>query len=327
MNKRIIIAATMAALVLGGCAKDIDAGTYDDESRYLKAWLKADHSDLGIEIVRNSETGLPDTLGRGVYLLSETKGSGKRASSANYVNIHFTERQLSGTINSFSEASTAKQMGTYNKTYYYGKHTTCLTAGITTAGLADAVIGMQEGGTRTVLVPQWLNSSNNFSTEAEYLETSNAEASSVIYIISLEKVIEDFDQYRIDEIETFLRDKVYGQMKFPSDTTIKINYTGYRLDGQAFDTSVEKTSKDHYIWSKDNTYETKSITWADSYSGIQMEGSSLIGGFTKTLWQMNKGRGIGIFWSTLGYGSSASGSRIPAYAPLMFEVEFVEEEE
>ena len=30
MNKRIIIAATMAALVLGGCAKDIDAGTYDD---------------------------------------------------------------------------------------------------------------------------------------------------------------------------------------------------------------------------------------------------------------------------------------------------------
>ena len=356
MNKRIIIAATMAALVLGGCAKDIDAGTYDDESRYLKAWLKADHSDLGIEIVRNSETGLPDTLGRGVYLLSETKGSGKRASSANYVNIHFTERQLSGTINSFSEASTAKQMGTYNKTYYYGKHTTCLTTGITTAGLADAVIGMQEGGTRTVLVPQWLNSSNNFSTEAEYLETSNAEASSVIYIISLEKVIEDFDQYRIDEIETFLRDKVYGQMKyddgsyvtsvdsigkgfyfipitdttghvkFPSDTTIKINYTGYRLDGQAFDTTVERTAIDNYIQNSDNSYEPKTITWAASFGELTMESSSLIAGFSKTVWQMNKGRGIGIFWSTLGYGSSASGSRIPAYAPLMFEVEFVEEE-
>ena len=57
-----------------------------------------------------------------------------------------------------------------------------------------------------------------------------------------------------------------------------------------------------------------------------MSSSSLISGFSRTLWQMNKGKGIGIFWSDLGYGSSGSGSMIPGYAPLMFEIEIVDEE-
>ena len=90
---------------------------------------------------------------------------------------------------------------------------------------------------------------------------------------------------------------------------------------------MERTAIDNYIQNSDNSYEPKTITWAESFGELTMESSSLIAGFSKTVWQMNKGRGIGIFWSTLGYGSSASGSRIPAYAPLMFEVEFVEEEE
>lgn len=357
MNRRILTAAFMASLIVAGCAKDMDAGIYDDENRYLTAWLKQDHKDIGVDISRNPETGLPDTLGRGVYLLSETIGSGRTATSGAYVRVSFTERQLSGTINSSSEASIAKQLGTFDRTYWYGPHTICLVTGSSTAGFVDSIIGMKEGGSRTVLVPQWLNSANDFASGDEYMNTSNADVSSILYDFKLEEVIEDFDQYRIDEIETFLRNKVYGQLKyddgsyvtsvdsigkgfyfipitdttghvqFPTDTTIKINYTGYRLDGQAFDTTVERTAIDNYIWNSDNSYKPKTITWAASFGELTMESSSLIAGFSKTVWQMNKGRGIGIFWSTLGYGSSASGSRIPAYAPLMFEVEFVEEEE
>ncbi|MGN0190122.1 MAG: FKBP-type peptidyl-prolyl cis-trans isomerase [Candidatus Cryptobacteroides sp.] len=368
MDRKIIFAAALATLISGGCAKEIDAGIYDDETRYLKAWLKQDHSDIGITIdLRNAETGIPDTLGRGVFLLAETEGSGTVAASGNYVRVKYLERQMSGGINSYSTEYVAKQLGTYDRTYYYGNigedgkkdgaQTFCLTAGLCTAGFADAVKGMKEGGTRTVLVPQWLNTTSDYVTENEYLNASNSDASSVVYDLTLLKVIEDFDQYRIDEIETFLKDKVYdkmfyddgtpvtsvdsigigfyfipitdtsGHVTFPSDTTIKINYTGYRLDGQAFDTTVEKTAKDNYIWSESTTYESKSVTWGESAGEITMDGSSLISGFTKTLWQMNKGRGIGIFWSTLGYGSSSSGNRIPAYAPLMFDVEFVIEEE
>ena len=352
----MLAAASVAALIIAGCAKDINTGIYDDESRYLTAWLKQDHQDIGLDIKRNPETGLPDTLGRGVFLLSESEGSGNVATAGAYVRVSYTERQLSGTVNSSTEAQVAKQLGSFDKTYYYDFQTVCLVTGTSTAGFVDGIRGMKEGGSRTVLVPQWLNSTNDYASGDEYLNTSNAEVSSVIYEIKLDKVIQDFDQYRIDEIETFLRDKVYGQVKyddgtfvtgvdsigkgfyfipvtdttghksFPNDTTIKINYTGYRLDGQAFDTTVEKTAKNNYIWSSDSKYEPKTITWAASYGELTMESSSPIAGFTKTIWQMNKGRGIGIFWSSLGYGSSASGSRIPAYAPLMFEVEFVEEE-
>ncbi len=38
-------------------------------------------------------------------------------------------------------------------------------------------------------------------------------------------------------------------------------------------------------------------------------------------------KGIGIFWSDLGYGKSGSGNSIPAYSPLVFEIEIVEKPE
>ena len=360
MNRRIILAASLATLVLGGCAKEIAAGIYDDETRYLNAWLKQDHTDdWEITINRNPETGLPDTLGRGVFLLSETEGTGSPAISGCYVKVHFIERLLNGTISASSSKDQAKQLLTYDRTYYYGPMTFCLATGLNTAGCVDAIKGMKEGGKRTVLIPQWLNSTSDFATEEEYKNVSNADASSCIYELELIEVIEDFDQYRIDEIENFINkgiqekrwkyensekyvDKVEsigkgfyfipitdttGHKTFPSDTTIKINYTGYRLDGQAFDTTVKKTAIDNYIQSSSTTYEPKEIAWAETFGGLTMDGSSLINGFTKTIWQMNKGKGIGIFWSDLGYGNSASGNRIPAYAPLMFEVEFVKEKE
>ena len=52
--------------------------------------------------------------------------------------------------------------------------------------------------------------------------------------------------------------------------------------------------------------------------------SSMISGFAKTLWDMKAmEKGVGVFYSILGYGYSGSGSSIPAYAPLVFEIELV----
>ena len=56
--------------------------------------------------------------------------------------------------------------------------------------------------------------------------------------------------------------------------------------------------------------------------------SSVIGGFALTLWQMRAfEKGIGVFYSPLGYSFNGSGSTIPPYAPLVFEIEIVEEPE
>ena len=38
-------------------------------------------------------------------------------------------------------------------------------------------------------------------------------------------------------------------------------------------------------------------------------------------------KGIGIFYSPLGYGHSGSGTSIPSYAPLIFEIEIVKSED
>ena len=35
-------------------------------------------------------------------------------------------------------------------------------------------------------------------------------------------------------------------------------------------------------------------------------------------------KGVGIFYSVLGYGSSGSGNAIPGFSPLMFEIEVVD---
>ena len=97
-----------------------------------------------------------------------------------------------------------------------------------------------------------------------------------------------------------------------------------------FDTNVEKTAKDNGLYSEGKTYGPVKIQWGDAYTDITMEGSSVVNGFAMALWNLNDlgdggkmDKGIGIFYSPLGYGTSGSGSSIPAYAPLVFEIEIV----
>ena len=57
---------------------------------------------------------------------------------------------------------------------------------------------------------------------------------------------------------------------------------------------------------------------------VKMGSSSVIDGFKEAILKMGPyAKGVSVFYSTLGYGTSGSGSTIPGYGPLRFDIEVV----
>ena len=95
-----------------------------------------------------------------------------------------------------------------------------------------------------------------------------------------------------------------------------------------FDTSIERVAKDAGIYNASKTYGPTYITWyAEGYKNTTMgsDASSTIDGFAYALYNMKPHeKGKVIFHSLRGYSYSGSGSTIPAYSPLIFELELVD---
>ena len=71
------------------------------------------------------------------------------------------------------------------------------------------------------------------------------------------------------------------------------------------------------------------MKFSNEYSSISMDGtSSLIEGFKAGLYKMHWAgqKAIVLFVSDLGYSSTGSGSVIPPYSPLIFELELKKDE-
>ncbi|MBO4756107.1 MAG: FKBP-type peptidyl-prolyl cis-trans isomerase, partial [Bacteroidales bacterium] len=99
-------------------------------------------------------------------------------------------------------------------------------------------------------------------------------------------------------------------------------------DGTVFDTSVQKTAIDNDIYNSSRTYEPMALVYSSTWSDIKIDNStSYVDGFKAGLslmwWSGQKATVI--FASKHGY-SSTSTSAIPAYSPLVFELELVPKE-
>lgn len=328
-----------AVMTMASCAKQAESGPNDGNKRFFDAWIMMNHPDAE-----------PTELG--VYILpGDVTGTGKEVEADGYVVAEYTITDLDGKISSYTNKTTAKQLGEYDTTSYYGAKVLTTLKGNITAGLADALIGMKVGGHRKFIIPSWLMSYKEYSTEEEYLDASSSYAST-IYDITVKDFTEDIYEWQTDRIGEYfaantdifgamtVKDTVkdqagmyYKQLKapvstkeFPADTTIYINYTGKLLNGLVFDTTDEKVAKDNGLYSSGKEYKPVRINWGESFSEITMGSgeSSVIKGFALTLWQMKAmEKGVGVFRSDSGYGSSGSGSSIPGYAPLVFEIEIV----
>jgi FKBP-type peptidyl-prolyl cis-trans isomerase len=351
--KRIHILTFIAltATILGSCAKNVTEGTNEANQRYFDAWIAANAPNT-------------ERVGRGIYVYPESveEGTGIVVEKDGFAICRYTCTDLEGNITSYTDEDVARQLGEYSPSSYYGIRVMTTTDETIRAGVSDAIIGMKAGGKKKFIVPTWLMVYSNYPTEEEYLKKSSDQASSIydIEIVDFTKNISNWELLQIEKCfkkpdffngafnSTSIADstsqgfyfkmlnKVESGREFPKDTTIYINYTGSLLDleefsnGLVFDTSIENVAKDNDLYSSSKTYKAMAVKWAEKHSELTLGGSNVVSGFSQTLWNMaNCGTGtkaVGVFYSPLGYSYNGSGS-IPAYAPLVFEIEIVDKPE
>lgn len=323
-----IIAA--AAVVLAACSKTRTEDEREDMRDYFLAWMEQNYPGV-----------TPNA--NGIYIIEETPGSGSVYANQSYAHIDVTVADIEGNISSTTNEKLSKQLGSYKESYYYGP-TMSIAGDDVSAGVHYILYGMRKGGIRKAIIPFWLSTYDRYETAEEYFKHSSTSSSNLMYTITLNDFADDVDKWEIDSLQQHLRNFYksepdslsYGlyyyqltppadEEEFPHDTVIYINYTGRLLNGQVFDTTLKDTAVVHNIYTSSKTYEPVKVAWAEKAESITMNSSSVISGFAKTLWNMHKyEKGRGYFISSLGYSSSGSGSTIPAYSPLCFEVEIVD---
>ena len=339
--KKIIstILGAAALLCFAGCAKEVSVGKNDANKRFFDAWIKVHHPDA-----------TPTELG--TYVLEQKPGTGATVEKDGFVMVDCIITDLEGNITSYTYKETAKQLGQYDTAYYYGPKVLTTTETTIQAGVADALIGMKVGGSKKVVIPGWLLTYKVYDNVEDYLNppkddaTTSTSYDNAIYDITVTDYASNINDWQFAQMDNYFKHNpslglsvtdslqlgfYYKQLKAPTDTTsfkadttVYINYTGKLLNGLVFDTTDERTAKDNGIYSASRKYKPVPVKWASDYTEIKLDGSTIIKGFALTLKQMKAfEKGVGIFYSDLGYSYSGSGKSIPGYAPLIFEIELV----
>ena len=337
------IFAIVLGLAAAGCAKPVTTSTGEDAQDYLNLWME--HYHPGVKQQSN-----------GIYILEDIPGTGAVWNpELPYTYAASTIRTLTGTVTSTADEDLSKQLGTWVSGNFYGPRIQATGDGYSYAGVDAILEGMRAGGTRTAVVPAWLLTTSRLDSRKAYMDACTT-SSSLIYTLRLEGQYEDLEKMEADSIKNYILHQMgnsvpaatYGDLEqdgtfyflslgHPADAeergetaSLKLNYTGKLLNGQVFDTSNEKTAKDAGIWSEDSEYSTSSVTFASDWSNIQLNGSSsLIDGFKGALSLMKYPgeKAVVLFTSSHGYSYTGSGNRIPAYSPLLFELELLPTEE
>ncbi len=341
MKTRYIFLAALSTVMLG-CARETTPSVGETAREYLGLWIEKYHPGVS-----------PDA--NGLYQLEETVGTGDLwDADMPYSYLEITTRSLSGVVSSTMSEELSKQLGTYVVGNYYGPRFQATGEGSSYAGLDALLSGMREGGSRRAVVPAWMLTTSRFKTQKEYIDAASSSAS-LIYEVVLKGQTDDINAVEKDSIGRYVS-RHYGAVDpvsyipdeapdgtfyfinvyTPSGEDVKphtetatgtLNYTGRLLNGQVFDTTLENVAKDAGLYSSSKQYTPMSITFASEWKSISMgSGGSLIDGFKGALSLMKYPgqKAVAIFTSSQGYSTTGSGNTIPAWSPLLFELELVD---
>ena len=328
---RSLLLPVAAAVLAASCTKNASEGANVALQRQFDAW-RAIH--------------YPDAIEKdGIYIIEDIPGTGPLWNKDLGVTfMTYTIRSLDGTVSYNADEQWAKQLGTWDQTYYYGPQVVLTGEGMSYAGLDALLDGMKKGGTRTAIIPSWMMTRERYDSVAKYLETET-DVTSMIYTITFLDQTENLTDYEFKQMKDYssrlwgVTDTLstaavffkshsnfgYTPAEMPTDTTVYIDYIGRRIiDGQVFDTTIADTAKFYHIYNPSKKYAPVEITWAEKAEDVKLSGSSTVGGFAYGLKAMHAGEKASfVFGYDLGYGSSGSGDMIPPYAALRFDVEMV----
>ncbi|MBO4340561.1 MAG: FKBP-type peptidyl-prolyl cis-trans isomerase [Bacteroidales bacterium] len=348
--KRLII-PVLACLALAGCVENNGLSTGEYAKEYLEMWMAKWNKDNGKDIK-------PTSLG--LYILEDIPGTGEvRHPDSIWIYANITIRSLSGKISTNNYADIAKQLGTYDPSYCYTPAYSVTGEGYSYAGLDAMLDGMKLGGTRRAIIPAWMLTTSRYSSMQGYIDACTS-SSHLDYTITLTDQSSDIYRHQSERIKAYMEANYPGAVHEPlipdsddytddggfwyySDVSsfneaaersavesdMTINYTGWRLDGQVFDTTVEKTAIDAGIYNSSNSYTPQRVTFSSTWSDIQVNSSSYIDGFKAALYRMKYAgqKAVVAFASAYGYSSTAKSEALPAYTPLVFEIELIAADE
>lgn len=355
MNKSILLPVVLLCLLAPACVKKSSDTTGKDAKARLEQWM--DKYYPGIQ---------PNADGLYILEDEPGAGDPHEAENFPFIKLRGTVRLLTGAVSTSTEEEMAKQLGTFQHVNYYGPLYHYLAKDYSYAGLDALVKGdgnalppMRIGGRRKAVIPSWMLTTSRYSTQAGYIDACSS-STHLIYDITLMGQSADAEADGLRRISDYIGFNYPGtescsysedvepdgsfffisdtsgfdeEDKLSNEASIQINYTGKLLDGKVFDTTIRNIAVDARIDSDSKTYEPQSVTYSSTYSDVTMgDSSSLINGFKGAISLMHwKGqKAIAIFACGHGYGASgssnSSGTVIPPYEPLIFEIEILADE-
>lgn len=334
MTMAILAAAALAA----GCAQENSESDTQRSKEVFDAWVSVQKEKHPEYLWRKTPLGC--------YVLEETIGTGETVGDSEktpYISVNYTVTDRDGNITDSNTEESAKLLDTWSRTAYYGPSIAYRGENSMYAGIEQFLPDMKVGGKAKVLIPGWLMTSKRYSKEETYIRKVTSGTTS-IYEMEIADAISDIDKWMLDslgryvsghfakvdtlEVGCYYECLSEGTADLSSGSQYYISYTGRRMDGQAFDTTDKNLAIDERIYNSSKTYGETYITWNSDYKEITMgaDASDLIDGFRLALCHMKLGeRGRVLISPALGYAAKAKGKLIPAYSPLLFEIQIVKE--